>query len=544
LVSQSGALAGGLLDYAYASGYAFSYVVSTGNEAMIGIADVIDFLVDDPATKAIAVFAEVIRHPDRFRSAVERAAAAEKAVVMLKVGSSEISARTAAAHTGALVGDDRVIGAVLRQHGVMRVASMEELINTAALAAHTGRMRRPGIAVASISGGGCDIVADRAAEVGLPLPELAPSTVAELGGLVAAYGHAQNPLDVTGAVLTNPPLFGQLVGALTRDPGVGAVLALTEQPTLPDHPSTPPQVNQGIAEAFATSPIPGVFANQTDRAVTSYTREVWSQTGIRFGLPGLHQAVLAFGHVSRWSQLLASRSERPAAAPAPRPVIDVEPGTGLNEAEVRALLAAAGVAEDDAVLVRTADEAAAAAERVGGPLAMKVVSPDLLHKTDIGGVRLHVRGPAEAREAFAAVTSAAAVLDPAPRIDGALVAPMREGGVEILVGIVRDPEWGLTLAVGLGGVLVEVLDDVAVAVLPVTASDVEQLLGTLRGRKVLDGVRGRAAVDVPALARAITRIAEVAAALGDRLESLEVNPLWAEGDRVAVLDAVLTWASG
>jgi succinyl-CoA synthetase beta subunit len=206
------------------------------------------------------------------------------------------------------------------------------------------------------------------------------------------------------------------------------------------------------------------------------------------------------------------------------------------------MLADAGIPVVPARLVTSADDAAKAAAEFGGPVCVKVVSPQIMHKTDIGGVRLDVPASEDAvREAFRAVTTAAALVDGAS-VDGVLVSPMRRGGTELLVGVVRDPSWGPMLAIALGGVFVEVLQDSALAPLPVTEEQARRMLDRLRGRAVLDGVRGAAPADVEALATVIARTGDLAVALGDDLESLEINPLRVDGTTIEALDAVVTWA--
>src|SRR3984957_9623978 len=221
LLSQSGASSSAMLDFATMVNVGLSYLVTLGNEAMITAGHVLDFLVDDPATRAVAIFMETVRDPEVFRRAAHRAARAGKAIVVLKAGSSALSARTAAAHTGALVGDDRAVDAVFASLGVIRVDSIEDMLITAGAAAALGRLERPGIGIVSISGGACDIVADRAEELGAVLPELAASTQETLAGFMPEYGTVQNPLYVTGAAIIDPSLFTRAIEAISADPSVG-----------------------------------------------------------------------------------------------------------------------------------------------------------------------------------------------------------------------------------------------------------------------------------------------------------------------------------
>src|SRR5690348_5694252 len=241
LLSQSGASSSAMTDFAAMANVGLSYLVTLGNEAMITAGHVLDYLVDDPGTRAVAVFMETVRDPETFRRAARRAAAADKAIVVLKAGSSALSARTAAAHTGALVGDDRVIDAVFADLGIIRVDSIEDMLITAGAAATLGRLDRPGIGIVSISGGACDIVADRAEDLGAVLPELAAPTAEALAAIMPDYGTVQNPLDVTGAAIIDPAIFTRAIRVMSADPAVGVVGVINSLPWIDDGKSAPMQ---------------------------------------------------------------------------------------------------------------------------------------------------------------------------------------------------------------------------------------------------------------------------------------------------------------
>ena len=543
LLSQSGASSSAMLDFATMVNVGLSYMVTLGNEAMITAGHVLDFLVDDPETRAVAVFMETVRDPEVFRRAARRAAAAGKAVVVLKAGSSELSARTAAAHTGALVGDDRVIDAIFADLGVIRVDSIEDMLITAGAAAALGRLAKPGIGIVSISGGACDIVADRAEDLGAELPEIAEPTRAALGEIMPDYGTVQNPLDVTGAAVIDPTIFTRAIGVMSQDPAIGVVGVINGVPWFDDGR---PYVAQRLVDAIGTGMTgaagPTVYINQVLQPITDYTRAIMAQAGVNYVIPGLRQAVVALRNVAWWSAAtrdFAGSAAATAAVPVPAP--ELRRGQWSEEA-ARRLLLDAGIPVVPARLVTSGDDAVKAVAEFGGPVCLKVVSPQILHKTDIGGVRLDVPADEDAvRAAFADVTTAAARVDSAS-VEGVLVSPMRRGGTELLVGVVRDPHWGPMLAVAIGGVLVEVLKDSALAPLPVTPGQARALLDKLRGRAVLDGVRGAAPADLDALAAVIARTGDLALALGDDLESLEINPLRIDGAAVEALDAVVTWA--
>jgi acyl-CoA synthetase (NDP forming) len=539
LIAQSGATAGSMIDFARMCDIGFSHVVTTGNEAMITASDVLDFLVDDEQTRAIALFIETVRRPEIFLAAVKRANAAGKAVVVLKLGTSELSARTAQAHTGSLVGDDQAIDAIFRQYGVIRVDSVEDLLITAQLAAFTGPLSSSGVGITSISGGACDVVADRGEELGLDLVALGEHTVRKISELLPAYGTPHNPLDVTGAAVIDPSLLTALLAAMAEDPNVALVATIFDLPweEKPVHGAA--AMCRAIGTGIAEAPVPGLVINQTLRPVTEYTRGLLREYRIPLVIGGLRNAVVAMSGVGRWSAVRTQ--ERPISTlpeSVALPPVDQRHGS-WSEWRTRDLLAAAGVPVIPSVLAVNEDAAVSAAADLGR-VAMKVVSADIVHKTDIGGVRLGVDA-VDARDAYRSILDAVAANAPGATVEGILVSPMRTPAVELIVGVVADPDWGPMLAVGLGGVLVELLQDASLRRLPVGPDDVREMLGELRGRAVLDGVRGAEPVDVDALVTAICAVTALASALGDDLLSLEVNPLRADSDGVEALDAVRTW---
>jgi acyl-CoA synthetase (NDP forming) len=571
LLSQSGASSAAMLEFASLVNVGLSYLVTLGNEAMITAGHVLDFLVDDPGTRAVAVFMETVRDPAVFRHAARRAARAGKAIVVLKAGSSALSARTAAAHTGALVGDDRVIDAVFAGLGVIRVDSIEDMLITAGAAAALGRLPRPGIGIVSISGGACDIVADRAEDLGAALPELAAPTRDALAGIMPAYGTVQNPLDVTGAAIIDPTIFTRSIQAMSADPEIGVVGVINTLPWTAPDPDRPfhgqmfvdaigagmraascPTVYINQVAGMRAASCPTVYINQVMQPVSDHTRASMEHGGVPYVIPGLRQSVVALRNVAWWSDVTrtaagdlgVSPTSVPTSVPASVPVPAAAERRGRwAEAAARRLLSDAGLPVVPACLAGSAGDAVKAAASIDGPLAVKVVAAEIVHKSDIGGVRLNVPpGEAAVREAYLAVTAAAASACPGATTD-VLISPMRTGGTELLVGVVVDPLWGPMLAVAVGGIFVEVLQDSALAPLPVTPAQARRMLGSLRGRALLDGVRGGVPADLEALSAVIARIGDLAVALGEDLESLEVNPLWVDGARIEALDVVVTWTS-
>jgi acetate---CoA ligase (ADP-forming) len=533
LVAQSGALNGGMLNYCDSHAIGLSKVISVGNEAVVDVSDVIGYLAEDDDTMAIAVFLEAIRRPAEFVAALDRARANSKPVVILKVGRNEVTARVAAAHTGAFVGDDRVIDAVLRQHAAIRVDSLDALLTTASVLARGGPLRGRRLAVAGISGGACDIIADRAVDEGLELAPFSPTTVAAVQAELPAFGTVNNPLDVTGAAVSDQQLFGRIVSVLGDDPGVDMLLIQHEVPT---RQSGAVEVFRGILDSAATLDVPAFVIGVLNRDIPA-DDDRFDKGAECIQSGGLDQVVRALGRAAWWSEQLAAPAADEAGAHTPAPN---GARTGVwSEARSRELLGGAGVPLVPAILVRTVDEAVTSAKELGWPVVVKANADDLPHKTDVGAIALDVSGDDQVRRALSDIAANLAALG--RQADGYLVSPMRPPGTELIVGVARDETWGLILAVGIGGVLTEVQADTALRLLPVGAADVRQMLSELRNRAVLDGVRGRAPADLDATVSAILSVARTAGALDDDLLALEVNPLLIDGDRVEALDALVSW---
>lgn len=536
LISQSGASCGAMKDFASMAGVDLSHVITVGNEAMVTVAHLLDHLVDDESVRAIAIFMEAIREPALFAAAARRAARMGKAIVVLKAGRSELAARAAASHTGALVGDDRVVDAVFSDLGVIRVDTIEDMLVTAGIAATTGRIERPGIGVVSISGGACDIIADLADAAGAELPELAASTAAAVAEKMPDFGHAHNPLDVTGAALVDTALWEHAIEAVGNDESIGTVVVVNSLPWREDgRPFYGQKYVDAIGRGMKASAAPAIYVTQVMQPIGRETREVLRAGSIPHVVPGLRTAVEGIQRVVRWSADVARAGREPERAER----LDVRRGR-YSEVDARALLEQAGVPMVPAIHVHSAAGAAEAAASFEGPVAMKIVSADIAHKSDIGGVRLGVTA-GEAGVVHDQILAACAAAEPGAALDGVLVSPMRPSATELLVGVTRSEEWGLVLAVALGGVLVEVLADAALAPLPVDVDRVRELLTGLRGAAVLEGVRGRPAADLDRLCGAVVAVGRLAERLGDDLDSLEVNPLRVHGSEVEALDALVVW---
>ncbi|HTI79518.1 MAG TPA: acetate--CoA ligase family protein [Acetobacteraceae bacterium] len=535
VVTQSGANGSFISSLAAQHEIGLSHMVSTGNEADLDCAAFIEHLIDQPEVRAIALFAETIRHAPSFAAAARRAITAAKPIVVLKIGLSEITARSAAAHTGALVGDDRVFDGVCRQLGIVRVDSIEDLLFTADVIARTGVLKPNGLAAVSISGGACEIIADRAQVLNVPLPELSASATAELRAALPSFGTPHNPLDITGAGVLQPDLFEQGLRILGKQPEYSVLACLFDVPVSAELATEFTRTALGhIAAGLHAASMPAFMISHTTKPVTDVATQIIEEIGLPYISCGIHHAMNALGAAFWWSD----QYRRLADVSATITTIADAKERPTSERNTLDYLKCSGVPVVPNTLARDADQAVTAARDIGGRVVLKIASDDITHKSDIGGVILNLEGDGTIRDAFQRIIAAAPTT---ARVDGVLVAPMRSGGLELFVGCTRDPQWGPVIAVGLGGVWVEVLQDVALRPLPIDAAEVKRMLTELRGAKMLEGIRGMPAADLDTLAAVIARIGDAAVALGDNLEALEVNPLWVRGSDVEALDALAVW---
>lgn len=534
IVSQSGATAAELHEFAHSQNIGTSFVAATGNEGDVTLSDVLDYLVDHAATKAIAIFAESIRDPQVFAAVAERARAKAKPIVILKIGRSALASAVAKAHTGSLVGDDKVFSAVCERLGIIRVHSTEDLINVAGLLASTGPLRRPGFCFMSISGGACALVADGAEGSGVELPQFDETMQQALAGVLPDFASNLNPLDVTGAAIRDPSLFERILPIVAAAPGIGLVAVSMTIPTTQGQGL--PAALEAIGRALRVIDTPVVMAQTCVKALNDVSRQAIEAHRLPFVITGIDPMLRAVGKAVWWSKWLG-RPAKPLLLGQP----PIAPRPLFTERAVLDYLAQSGVAVIPGKVARSREEAAEFANSLDEPLVLKISSPDIAHKTEVGGVRLNV-ARAEVPDVYAAITTQVARARPTAAIDGVIISPMRSGGgVELLVGVSNDATWGPTIAVGFGGVMVEVLADVSVAPLPVDREEVIAMLLRLRGAQLLQNFRGAAAANLVAVADSIVNIGKAAIKLGPSIVSLEVNPLLVCGDRVEALDGLVVW---
>jgi acyl-CoA synthetase (NDP forming) len=388
--------------------------------------------------------------------------------------------------------------------------------------------------MASISGGACAMYADLAHIHGLEVPPYAAETQAKLREILPGFAATLNPLDVTGVVVQDPTIWSRAIPALKEDPGMGLIVASTVVPVVDREIASMGGDLKAIAAGFKAANAKPVMLSMTLQDQSDLQRDFLREIEVDAVLPGIEVGVKALAHLQRWSENLLGDAPRTldVAAEATRPT---------GEREVLSYLAGKGAPVIPSRLVKTAEEAAEAAVAVGGNAVLKIASPDIAHKTEAGGVRLNVAGGEAAARVFEEIVRSAKAYAPNARIDGVIVSPMREAGVELIAGVARDPEWGPVIVVGLGGIFTEALKDSQVRLLPVSTGDVKAALKELKGAKLLEGFRGAPAADLDKLAVAIVAIGDAALALGPHLAALEVNPLRVRGGEVECLDGLAVY---
>jgi len=540
LLSQSGAMLLQFHRLSQARGIGLAHTVSIGNEAMLDAAAFFEELVDRPEVRVLGALLEGIREPERFLAVADRALEAGKPVVIYKVGGGEVTSRSVAAHTGSLAGADAVVDAAFHQHGVVRVRSLEELVETCAMLAR-GWPSGPRTAVITTSGGACGMIADLAHRTRVEMPDFAPETKRRLSELLPVFGTPQNPLDTTGVIVDQPDLLAACIDAVAGQGGYDALLINSDAPRdAGPNPAAAERRLALLAEAMRAAPVFGALASSSALDPSPYSRDVMARHGLHFSA-GLELGVRALHHAIGYGQARARPRPRARAGErTPPPVLDGWAGI-VPELQAKRLLAEYGIHAPEERLAESAEEAAAIATDIGFPVVLKVQSPDIAHRSDVGGVRLDVRSADEVPRAWDEVLEAVRSHRPDARVDGLLVARQVEAVVELIAGVKRDDLFGPVVVAGAGGIFVEVLADVALRLPPLDEREATAMLEELRVAPLLRGARGRPVADVAATARVLMRLGELALDLGPRLGELDVNPLLVlpEGHGALAADALI-----
>jgi acetate---CoA ligase (ADP-forming) len=535
---QSGALTFAFLNRGRDRQLRFTYQVSAGNQTILEAHDYIDWALDDGGADIFLVYLEGIRDPARFRAVADKAAAAGKPLIVAKVGRSGAGRRAAASHTGSLAHAGSIDDAIFRHHGIVRGDDLDHMLDIAAAFSFCPLPRGNRVAVITGSGGSAVWMADILSAHGLEVPVLEDDIQQRILALLPSYASAQNPVDATAQAIHEVG-YARIIEILGESQRIDTILligSLANEATAAGHAAalaamTGPRDKPILLCAY-TSASPAAMAAFAEAGIPCYT-----------SMPSCARAIKALVDYGRFQTRLRRappavtgrelRTETASALAAAGPV--------LSEHAAKALLAGYGIPRPPEALATSADEAVTAAARIGEPVALKVQSPDIAHKTEAGAVALGVCGDDAVRAAYARVLANAAAAHPEAAIEGVLVQKMAAPGVEMILGVSRDPDFGPMLMVGLGGIHVEILRDVAFAPAPISPDEALALLGELKGTAFFDGVRGAPPADRVALAELIAALSRFAADHAEEIDEIDLNPVIVhpEGQSVSVVDALI-----
>lgn len=540
-ITQSGAYGEKTFMLTAPEGVGFSAFISVGNEADLEFSDFIAHLQGDESTRLFGVYLEGAKDGQKFRRAAEAALRAGKPVLIKKVGRTRAGKRAAASHTGSLAGNDRIYDAFFRQTGIIRIDELRDLA-CFALVHQSGRTPQgKNAAILTDSGGPGVELADRCEEFGLHVPELAKATQAKIRAAIPHYGSARNPVDMTAAIMTDQDLYGKCLRAIFEDEAIDIVFA---PGVFMSYVS--PQLLEETLEIYHASSKPMVLcpvwtdASPQSQAMVARVRK----EGIPM-IPEASDAARAMAAMVRYAgkrQVFlggaGAKPKIPAKAKALAGAILRQHGA-LTEYDVKQILAAYGIPVTKEAPAHTAREAVIEARRIGYPVALKVLSPDISHKTEVGGIRLNLQTDKAVRDAYGEIMKSAARCAPHAVVSGVLVQEMLGEGVEVIIGVTRDPVFGPCVMFGLGGVFVEVLQDASFRVAPLAAYDAQEMIDEVKGARVLAGFRGKPASDKKALIDVLMRISTLALDFADRIEELDINPLIVFSKGACVADALI-----
>jgi acyl-CoA synthetase (NDP forming) len=543
-ISQSGALSSYILGAAKERGLAFRYWITTGNECVLSFTDYLQYVLEDREVRLVLGYLEDARDGQAFQAAAHRALALDKPLIILKAGRSEAGAKASVSHTGSLAGADEVYQAVFSQNGVLRADNLDELFDLALLAQAPRRPRGRRVQVVSISGAAGILMADVGSELGLEFSDLSPATKDELRKIMPPFASITNPMDVTAEAVARPGLLTQAAEVILTDPNVDNLVMFF---------GIVPGAHERLAAGIAQ------VAQGTDKLVMMTwfplpRADIWMSLA-RDGVPVFPEPARGIRALGKMAQYVAARersfSRRTATIESSsdlessvEKILDQAKNQGrnaLSEVEAKSLLKALGLTVPRGGLARNAAEARSVANRIGSPVALKAASPDLLHKTEAGLIRLGVESPEEVERAFEDVVAKTKKWDPQARLDGVLVEEMIGGDTrEVIVGARQDLRFGPIVTFGLGGVFVEAIRDFAVWPAPLTLDEARVIIRRIRGYRVLTAFRGRPAADLEAVAQVLCDVGQLVCQWQDRIAELEINPLFVlpEGSGVIAGDAL------
>lgn len=532
IVAQSGGIGFAIYNRAKALGIALSYVISTGNESDLGAGEFLDYMVQDSSTDVILLFIEGIRDTDKFLAAARKAAESGKPVIVTKVGRSGAGERAAASHTASMAGWTAAYDAVFAKYGFIVSNDLDEAVAIAAVLTTSPLPKGDRVAVVTVSGGAGIWGADAVSAQGLQVPELSEGVQTTIRGLIPSYGSPRNPVDITAQAVHSGGLQ-KTIELLDRSDEVDAILVVISMSSETRMPFKTPELKPVIDAQ--NKPI--VFWSYT--LPSNFARTTLAQSGVVV-LSGLTHVSVALRQLAQHARFklappveVASLAARDLAAHLTSPT--------LSEYDSKNLLRAAGIALPNEILVAEKSGLDAAIAKAGFPLVMKIQSRDIPHKSEVGGVRVNIDSKEEAAAAYDALLANARQHRPKAELQGVLVSPMARKGVEIIVGTLLDKTFGPMIMVGLGGITTELFKDVIYRPAPVSAAEAISMLGELKAAPLLNGFRGAPKADVPAAARLIVQLSQLAAQFKSELAEIELNPVLVHpaGEGVTIVDALV-----
>ena len=547
VIAQSGNIIDSITHYAEMRGVGLSHIISAGNAIGVKFHEYIQYLGQDEETKAILMYMEGIKEGGEIVRAA-REVSKKKPIVILKVGRSKAGARAAASHTGSLAADDAIVDAAFRQAGIVRVTNVDEMFDVAMSFANMPLPKGNRVAIISEGGGDNSVAADNAEHFGLEVPVLPQATQEKIRPFLLAGMPASNPIDYGGTAEENPDMVNKVVEVLMEEPGIDSVYVTGffggfKEIIAPHVGELEEKTSQELVRLMRHHGKP--IAVHTSFAQAPFaSMRILSENGVLL-TPSSERAAQCLAYMSNFS----SRREKlnlakalpavPADADKARTLIQAVKQEGrknLLETEARELLSVYGVSLPPARLAKTPEEAGAAAAALGFPVALKIVSPEIVHKSDAGGILLNLTDEAAVREGFAKVVANASRVSDKGKILGILVAPMAKKGQECIIGMIRNPQFGAVVMFGLGGIFVEVLKDVSFRVAPLSDLDLEEMIHEIKGYPLLGGVRGQKPKDTAILRDVLRRVAQMATDHPEILE-VDINPIIVHEQGASVVDA-------
>ncbi len=535
VAAQSGGIGFSLFNRGHAVGLGYSYVISTGNEADLTLADFLEYMVQDDRTDAVLLFVEAVRDPERFVAAAQEAQRRGKPIIAIKVGRSEAGQRAAASHTASLSGSHAAYRAIFERYGIIEADDPDEAIAIAGVLLTCPLPGGRRVAVTTVSGGGGAWMSDVLTASGLTLPTLSAGLQDRIRAYIPPYGSPQNPVDTTAQGANTGPMQMQTLELLEQTDEIDMIVMVSSL-------SSETRVS---LDAARVRPI----LERGHKPVIAWSYTLPSQHGrdtiARCGI-FLHSDLRACGTALGKIALFAERHRRGSVTEgsARRPATTLAPGLPrvLTEYRAKAVLAGYGLPRSAEQLVRSAAEAATAAAVLGFPVALKIQSPDIPHKTEAGGVRLNLPDQAAVEAAYEAIIASAKRYKPRASIEGLLVQRMAPKGYELVIGVVDDPTFGPVTMVGFGGITVELFGDVVHRPAPVSERDALDMVRSLKSARLLEGYRGAKPVDLSPVARLIARISEAAIDHRARIQEMEFNPVMVhqDGSGLTIADALIT----